>query len=241
MLRGETVTAVIPVRGGSKGIPGKNLYRLGRDTLMERAIKIAKLCPYVDQVFVSTDDPEMHKIAEGYGVSAPSLRPSKLASDNAKTVDVVLQLIESVPMDDGWVLLLQVTTPLRTLGDLNSFCEAFECGPVGSEAAVSLVQFDSPHPDKIQKIENGFVKAYTGKESMVARQSLPTVYALNGAFYITHIDTLLCDRTFMPPYTLPFFMPQERSINLDNIADVYLLEALLACGIYNLEEYDLVV
>jgi CMP-N,N'-diacetyllegionaminic acid synthase len=241
MIRGQPVTAVIPVRGGSKGIPGKNLYRLGRDTLLERTIKIARLCPCVDRVLVTTDSPEMFDIAQRYGVQAPALRPAELATDNAKTVDVILNLIETAPIDAGWVLLLQVTSPLRTLADLNAFCETFEKGPADAEGAVSLVHFDSPHPDKIQKIEDGLVKSYMGKESMVARQSLSTVYALNGAFYITHRDTLLGSRSFMPARTLPFVMPEERSVNLDTMADVYVLEALLQRGVYSLEEYYLKV
>lgn len=239
MLRGQPVTAVIPVRGGSKGIPGKNLYRLGRDTLLERTIKIAKLCLYVDRILVSTDNQEMYDIAQRYAAAAPALRPAELATDNAKTVDVILDLIETAPIDAGWVLLLQVTSPLRTLGDLNAFCETFENGPTDADGAVSLVHFDSPHPDKIQKIEDGLVKSYLGKESMVARQSLPTVYALNGAFYITHRDTLITQRTFMPPNTLPFVMPEKRSVNLDTMTDVYVLEAMLDRGVYAVEEYDL--
>jgi len=239
MLRGQPVTVVIPVRGGSKGIPGKNLYRLGRDTLLERAIKIARLCPYIDRVLVSTDNAEMYALAQSYGVAAPGLRPMELAMDNAKTVDVVVDLIETAPIESGWVLLLQVTSPLRTLADLVSFCEAFENGPADIDAAVSLVHFDSPHPDKIQKITDGLVKSYIGKESMVARQSLPAVYALNGAFYLTHLNTLIYKRTFMPPKTLPFIMPEAHSVNLDTMADLYFLEAMLERGLYALEEYDL--
>ena len=240
MLRRQAVTAVIPVRGGSKGIPDKNLYRLGRDTLLERAIKIARLCPYVDNVLVSTDNQEMYDIAERYAAAAPALRPAELATDNAKTVDVILNLIETAPISSGWVLLLQVTSPLRTLRDLTAFCETFEKGPVDTEAAVSLVHFDSPHPDKIQKIENGVVKSYLGKESAVARQSLPVVYALNGAFYIAHRNPLLRQRTFMPPRTLPFIMPAERSLNLDTMKDLYTLEAMLSRRVCTVEEYELV-
>jgi CMP-N-acetylneuraminic acid synthetase len=239
MLRGQPVTAVIPVRGGSKGIPGKNLYRLGRDTLLERTIKIARLCPYVDQVLVSTDNEEMYAIAQQYEVAAPTLRPAELANDNAKTVDVILDLIKALSIHHGWVLLLQVTSPLRTLGDLNAFCEFFATGATDVEAAVSLVQFDSPHPDKIQVIEGGLVKSYLGKESMVARQLLPTVYALNGAFYITHCDTLMEKKTFLPSATIPFVMAEERSLNLDTMTDFYFLEAMLQRGVYQLEEYDL--
>jgi len=239
MLRGQPVTAVIPVRGGSKGIPGKNLYQLGNDTLLERTIKIAKLCPFIDRVLVTTDDPEMYAIASRYDAAAPTLRPEDLASDDAKTIDVVLNLVETVPVSNGWVLLLQVTTPLRTLGDLNTFCSVFENAPSDTQAAVSLVHFDSYHPDKIQKIQDGLVQSYTGKESMVARQSLPTVYALNGAFYIAHRDTLLTHRTFMPLKTIPFIMPEERSVNLDSMNDIYVMESMLKRGIYKVEEYQL--
>lgn len=237
MLRGQLVTAIIPVRGGSKGIPGKNLYRLGNDTLLERAIKIAKLSPYIDRVLVTTDNQAMYEIAVRYGVSTASLRAVDLASDNAKTVDVVLDVIQTESVDSGWVLLLQVTSPLRTLDDLNAFCKAFDEDSTQSDAAVSLVKFDSPHPDKIQKIEDGLVKSYLGKESMVARQSLPAVYALNGAFYITHRNTLMTNRTFMPLRTIPFVMPEDRSVNLDTMADVYMLEAMLARGLYQIQEY----
>jgi CMP-N,N'-diacetyllegionaminic acid synthase len=238
MLRGQQVTAIIPVRGGSKGIPGKNLYRLGCDTLLERTIKIAKLCPYIDRVLVTTDNQEMYDIARRYGVSTPSLRAADLASDNAKTVDVVLDVIHTASVESGWVLLLQVTSPLRTLDDLNAFCMTFNEDSTQSDAAVSLVKFDSPHPDKIQKIEDGLVKSYLGKESMLARQSLPAVYALNGAFYITHRDILITSRTFMPLRTLPFIMPEERSVNLDTMSDVYTLEAMIARGLYQIEEYE---
>lgn len=239
MLRGQSVTAVIPVRGGSKGIPGKNLYRLGRDTLLERAIKIAKLSPYVDRVLVSTDSQEMYDIAQRYAAAAPTLRSAELAADNTKTVDVILDLIDTAPIECGWILLLQVTSPLRTLGDLNAFCEAFENGPTEAEGSVSLVHFDSPHPDKIQKIENGLVQSYLGKESMVARQSLPVVYALNGAFYLTHRSTLLSCHSFMSPSTLPFVMPEDRSVNLDTMSDVFILEAMVQRGLYSIEEYEL--
>lgn len=237
MLRGQPVTAVIPVRGGSKGIPGKNLYRLGRDTLLERTIKIAMLCKYVDKVLVSTENQKMYDIAGLYGAAAPTLRPPELATDNANTIDVILDLINTTPIASGWVLLLQVTSPLRTLGDLNEFCKTFDKGPADTESAVSLVQFDNPHPDKIQQIEDGLVKSYLGKESMVPRQSLPTVYSLNGAFYIAHRQILVTRRTFMSPRTLPFLMPEERSINLDNMSDLHILEGMLTRRICSIEEY----
>lgn len=236
MIRNQPLTAIIPVRAGSKGIPGKNLYRLGKDTLLERSIKLAKACNYVDRILVSTDSPEMYEIAKRYNAAPSALRPAELATDTAKTVDVVLDLMETAPVAEGYILLLQVTSPLRTLADLNALCKQFDKDD--ADAIVSLVEFDAPHPDKIQKIEGGLVASYLGKESMVARQQLPKVYALNGAFYLTHRNTLMEKRSFMPPCTLPFVMPKDRSLNLDGPTDLFLLECLIEKGKLTLEEYE---
>ena len=238
MLNQKKVYAIVPVRGGSKGIPRKNLYRLGKDTLLERTIKQGKLCKYVDQVVVSTDDPEMYEITKKYNVNAPTLRPAHLATDTAKTVDVVLHLIQELNIGDAYILLLQTTSPLRTLEDLNNLFKVFEANLDRADAIVSLAEHDDPHPNKIQKIEDGYVTSYLGVESMVPRQSLPKVYRLNGAFYLTHSDILIPKRTFMPERTLPFVMPRERSVNLDSKMDLYLMEMLIEKGIVIIEEYD---
>lgn len=237
MLRGEEVTAIIPVRGGSKGIPRKNLYRLGKDTLLERAIKIAIASKYVDRVLVTTDDEEMFQIAESHCVAIDGLRSPHLSRDDSSTVDVVLDALDKMDITDGWVLLLQVTTPLRTLSDLNEFCRLFAEDGDGSGAAVSLVAHDSPHPQKIQIIRDGFVEPLLGGESMVARQSLPQVFALNGAFYLTLIKDLRDTKSFMHQKTLPFVMSEEKSVNLDNWQDLLLLESMVERKLVNLEEY----
>lgn len=237
MLNGRELVAVIPVRGGSKGIPRKNLYRLGQDTLLERAIKLGLACGRVDRVVVSTDDPEMYEIASRYNVAAPSLRPAHLATDTARTVDVVLDLLDQVNIADAYVLLLQATSPLRTLSDLERLLDIFENETGGAEAIVSLTKQDDPHPNKIQKIEEGFVHPYLNVDSMVPRQTLPTVFRFNGAFFLTDTGVLRSQGTFMPPRTLPYIMPQERSVNLDSPLDLILLEALVERHIIAPEEY----
>jgi CMP-N,N'-diacetyllegionaminic acid synthase len=239
MLNGRKVCAIVPVRGGSKGIPRKNLYRLGRDTLLERTIKLGKSSRYIDQVVVSTDDPEMFEIAKRYSVNAPSLRPLHLATDTARTVDVVLHEIREMGISNAYILLLQVTSPLRTLADLNALFALFELSLDKADAIVSLTEHDDPHPNKIQKIEGGYVTSYLGVDSMIARQSLPKVYRFNGAFFLTHTDILIQHGTFMPKRTIPFLMPRERSINLDSMMDLFLLEALLEKKVVKLEEYEI--
>lgn len=236
MLNNKKVYAIIPARGGSKGIPRKNLYRLGKDTLLERAIKLAKACSYIDEVVVSTDDAEMFEVAKQYQVNTPTLRPQHLATDDARTVDVVLHLIEQLSIDDAYILLLQTTSPLRTLADLNNLFKTFESNLDRADAIVSLTEHDDPHPNKIQKIDDGFVASYLGGESMVPRQSLPKVYRLNGAFYLTHTGVIIQQHTFMPKRTIPLIMPRERSVNLDSMMDLCLLEALIERGIVVPEE-----
>ena len=237
MLRDKKVTAVIPARGGSKGIPRKNLYRLGNDTLLERTIKIGLACSRVDQVLVSTDDFEMYTIAEKYGVASSGLRPEHLATDSATTIDVIIDLINTGEITEGLVLLLQVTSPLRTLDDLNSLLDEYEMLPSGCSALASVVKFDSPHPDKIQVVVNGYLRSYVGKESMVPRQSLPLVFALNGAFYINTTQSILDQKTMLPRKTMAFEMKPMKSLNLDSNLDLIMLNSLVQTGIVSLEEY----
>lgn len=235
MLNNKKVYAVIPARGGSKGIPRKNLYRLGKDTLLERAIKLGKACKYVDYVIVSTDDPEMFEIAKRYNVNTHALRPVNLATDTAKTVDVILHVIKELNIQDSYILLLQTTSPLRTLDDLENMFKIFEAYNEKADAIVSLTEYDDPHPNKIQKIESGYVVPYISGEFLVPRQSLPKVYKLNGAFYLTHSDIITQQNTLLPERTIPFLMPKEKSINLDSMMDLYLLEALIEKGIVILD------
>lgn len=235
MLNNKKVVAIIPVRGGSKGIPGKNLYKLGKDTLLERTIKLAKKCSFIDKVIVSTDDNEMYVISKKYEVDTKEKRPDHLAGDSSKTIDVVIHTLDEFQLEDVYVLLLQVTSPLKNLNDLNGVFDEFSNN--NADAIVSLCSHDDPHPDKIQKIDNGYVKSYMGVESMVARQLLPKVYRLNGAFYLTHSSIVRNQKTFLPVKTIPYIMPPERSVNLDTTYDIYNLEALVDKKIVEIEEY----
>ncbi len=237
MIRDEQLTAVIPVRGGSKGIPRKNLYRLGKDTLLERAIKIALRCDYIDKVLVSTEDNEMYDIACKYGVNTSRPRIKSLSTDNASTIDVLNDVTKSSSLDSGWLLLLQVTSATRKLEDLNRFCKQFNEASDDFDSSVSLVSFDSPHPDKIQQIKDGRVHSYLGKNSMVSRQSLPEVYELNGSFYLAKIKQIRDNKSFFTKNTLPFLMDRNSSINLDNPSDLLYLELLVTKGIVKIQEY----
>ena len=154
------------------------------------------------------------------------LRPPHLATDLATTIDAVNHLILDASIEDGYVLLLQPTSPLRTRADLDALCKMFEAN-TEAQAIVSVVRHDLPHPNKIMRIDGGYLKSYLGTNPSVPRQSLPVVHAINGAFYIVPRQVLVEQQTFLPERTLPFEMPVERSVNLDGPIDLLLMEVLL--------------
>jgi CMP-N,N'-diacetyllegionaminic acid synthase len=227
-------TAIIPVRGGSKGIPGKNLWAFDGVSLLARAIRLAHhIRPQVERVIVSTDSQEMQAVALSEGAECMSLRPTHLASDTATSVDVVLHEIETRSIVSDAILLLQATSPLRTLQDGHDFIGAFERS--GAPAAASVCAVDEPRPEKLKRIVDGTLIPYLGQTYEGPRQGLPQPYALNGAFYAVKREAFLRARSFLPAGTLAHVMPGSRSHNLDSMQDIQILEAMLAAGHWQLE------
>ena len=234
MVRGEPLTAIIPVRGGSKGIPGKNMRPVGGATLLERAIRFALASPRIDRAWVSTDDAEMRAAAVRYGVQTPEFRPAHLADDAATTASVVADLIGQGLVRDGYLLILQATSPFRRLDDLENLCAAFESSD--AEAAVSVAVHDEPRPEKLRRIVDGRLVPYLDAGFEGPRQALPQPYRLNGAFYLISVQRFLRDGVFLPAGTLPFVMPEDRSHNLDSQTDWAIMEAMIATGGWRLED-----
>lgn len=227
---------MIPARGGSKGIVRKNLYKIRGVSLVELALNIGKACRRVDRVYVSTDDPEIQAIASVNGCATPSLRPAEIATDTARTIDVLRHLVgESVLKSDDCVLLLQPTSPLRTLTDANAICDLFDSRWEEADAAVSVSEINGPHPYKAQVIRDGYLRSLLSQESSVPRQSLPQTFMPNGAFYLGKVVVLDTEDTFIPARSLPFVMPPVASVNLDGPLDLVLLEALIAKGAVKFE------
>lgn len=239
MIGNKKVTAIIPARGGSKGIKGKNLKKIGKHSLLERSILLAQSCPEdVQRVIVTTDSPEMHEIAGHYGAAAPCLRPAHLAGDFARSIDVLIYLIEQCHLENDYILMLQPTSPLRTKEDLKAVVGLLRDQQGQADAVASVSELTSTHPDKVQIIDQGCLRTYIpGVVAERPRQEMKTAFTLNGAFYLTHAATILGQRTLLPKRTLPYIMPKERSINLDHAWDMVLLEALLEKGMVAIEEY----
>ena len=232
MIHGRKVCVVVPARGGSKGIPRKNLYKLDGISLVERSVRLARKCAAVDLILVSTDDLEIYALSQRLEAATPSLRSSTLASDSAKTIDLIRELVkDAVLSEDDCILLLQPTTPLRTLADITTACDLLKRQWNSADAVVSVEAVDGPHPYKMQAICNGYLNTLMGGDATVPRQSLPAAYLPNGAIYFAKINVLLRENTFMPKRSIPYVMPAIQSINLDSPLDLLLLEAVIERGL----------
>ncbi len=237
MIRNKSLIAVIPARGGSKGIPGKNLYKIAGLSLVERAIQLGKLCKRVDNVFVSTDDPEIYAIAQHWDSATPALRPDSLATDSARTVDVIANLVEEevISLDDC-LALLQPSSPLRSQTHMDAVCDLLESQWETADAVVSVCEIDGPHPYKSQIIKNGYLQSLLGTDSTVPRQSLPKTYIPNGAFYLVKVSALLEENTFIPSRSISYTMSSLESLNLDGPMDLLMLETIVDRGMVEFGE-----
>lgn len=230
----QTITAIVPARAGSKGIPGKNLWSYDGVSLLARAIRLGQHCNRVERVIVSTDSVEMQALAIAEGAECPHLRPAELASDIATTADAVRHVIETMEVKSDNILLLQVTSPLRRLADCNAFLDRYIESK--APAATSVVKVDEPRPEKLKKLEQGVLISYSSNHFEGPRQALPQPYALNGAFYAIARDVFLRQCKFLPEGTIGFEMPPERSHNLDSMLDLNILQAMLDTGRWSFED-----
>lgn len=227
MIRNAPLYALIPARAGSKGIPGKNLLEVGGMSLLERAVRLGQGANRVDAVWVSTDDLAMHRIAGTMGAAMKTLRPERLATDTALSIDVIIHAAAEMDIPpESHVLLLQTTSPLRASTDMEDVLDLYEREP-SCHSVVSVTPHAEPHPYKLQKIEDGRLSSFLGVEPGVPRQQLPPVYRLNGAFYLSSLRHLREHLSFFGPHVAPYVMPEERSLNLDGPMDLLLLRALL--------------
>lgn len=231
--RKSRAIAVVPARSGSKGLPDKNIRQVGGRSLLEWAVLAGRSCTAIDEVIVSTDSPRYERIAVDAGASSYGLRPKTLSGDDAKTVDVLLDLLNKID-DVDRIVLLQPTSPIRTSKDIAACLEAIH----GEwTAAISVSRVDEPHPYKLKLIDNsGELKAFVpGSSSEDPRQGLPPVYRLNGAIYAIDASALVASRSFFPEKTRAYEMPGP-VVNIDCEDDILLLEFLLARQRVNLGE-----
>ena len=222
--------AIIPARGGSKGLPGKNILPFCGKPLIAWTIEAALECKILDRVIVSTDSEEIADTARTYGAEVPGLRPVELALDTSSAIDVYIYLWKKLTGDTYTdsipFIILQPTSPLRKAYDINKAVKIFH--EKNADSVISVSEATHP-PVWAKKIDRkGILREYfETSESLSNRQQIPAAFMPNGAIFILKKELVLKNRNYYSDKTYPYIMPIERSIDIDNIWDFRIAEFIM--------------
>lgn len=228
MLSNKKILAIIPARGGSKGITRKNIKELNRKPLIAYTIEAAKKSKYIDKIVVSTEDEEIAKISESFGANVPYLRPGELAKDDTPGLDPILHCIQwhkDNSENYDYAMCLQCTSPMRTVQQIDEAIDRL----INSDydALVSVCESEIS-PYWMKKVEDGILKDFVEEAPFYARrQDMPKVYRLNGAIYIAKTEMLINLKTWYSEKTLPYIMDNITSTDIDNLLDFKFAEFLM--------------
>lgn len=216
-MQSNKVLALITARGGSKGLPRKNVLLAGGKPLLAWTVDAAISAECVERVVLSSDDHEIMDAARSAGCDVPFCRPAHLASDVATSIDVVLHALDQLPGYE-YVVLLQPTSPLRTAADIDA---AFKLMiESGAPSCVSACEVDqSPYLMFRTKDGNKVERLLPEDSRVIRRQDLPLIYVLNGAIYIARVDWLRQSKSFLGEGCIAYVMTKERSLDIDNAED----------------------
>ena len=232
MLNSMRVLALIPARGGSKGIKDKNIIPLNGKPLIAYTIEAAKKCDLIDAILVTTDSGTIARISTQYGARTPFLRPKELAEDRSKTVDAVVHAINWLKNNGEQfdvLILLQPTQPLRTESDITGALELFLNTGCGSVAGIC--EISDPPVFMRKRTASGFLEKYLPASSTVRRQDMEKLYRVNGAVYVNLIKKIN-ETTSFNDNEFGYVMTRESSIDIDEPNDLIVAEAFLKrrCG-----------
>lgn len=219
MIGTRKVLALIPARGGSKGVPGKNILPISGKPLIHWTIDAARASRYIDRLILSSDDEEIMAVAAFGGCEVPFRRDASLAGDTASSIDVLVDALERVPGYDI-VVLLQPTSPMRSSSDIDGAIERLESS--GAPTCVT-VRAAEDHPYwTFYADEQGRLAHYVKPPAGIPmrRQDLPKAWCLNGAVYALRTELFLRTRSILTADTVFYPMPAERSIDIDTPTDV---------------------
>lgn len=222
------IIAIIPARGGSKGIPNKNIIDIVGKPLIYWTIEAAKKSCLIDRIVVSSDSPRILSVAKSCGAEIIS-RPKKYASDSAPAGLAVEHTLEYLEKKEKYspdiVVLLQPTSPLRTSEDIDNAINLFMDEKAG--ALISIAEENNKYL-KSFIIEKGILRGIIRDELVFTnRQELPKIYIPNGAIFIVKTDEFKKNKTLFSEKTIGYVMDKERSIDLDNLSDKLLIEDFL--------------
>jgi len=233
MYKNKTIFGLIPARSGSKGIPRKNIKFLLGKPLIAWTIEQALASKYLDRVIVSTDDKEIAKIARNYGAEIPFIRPKALATDKAKTINVIIHAINFFKrkgVEFNYLALLEPTSPLRETEDIDKCIEILLNNHFG-KTIVSVAKLESAHPEFniIIDKKTGYIKKIDGTTNfnVLRRQELQDVYFFDGTIYISEVKELVEKRSFYHKKTLAYIVPKWKLFEVDDLVDLICIESIM--------------
>lgn len=228
MYKEKKIVCIIPARGGSKRLPGKNIKLLNGIPLIGYAVRAAKSSKYIDRVIVSTDDEAIVRVAQEQGADVPFMRPSELASDTATTLSVLqhaVTFLEEKGERFDLVVLIQPTVPCVKAGDVDVTIE--KLADSGSRSCITICEIID-RPEFMYRLgEGGTIRPYT--DVPVGRtQDMEPLYRVNGAVYVMAHDMLMKENKIIDNTSCAgVIMPRERSIDIDTQLDFAIAEALM--------------
>lgn len=230
MYRDNKILAIIPARGGSKRLPGKNIKKIGSKPMIAHAVLAAKKSKYIDRIVVSTDDPAIVKVVKKYGAEVPFVRPAEFASDTAPTLPVLQHAVRfyenELKFKPDLIILVQTTNPLIKAEDIDKTIETLFKTKTNTCFTVTEI---SQRPEWMYRLDGKkpelFIKKGDGLKTR--SQNLPRLGIINGTVYAMKYDTLIKKNKIYDKNTSVYIMPRDRSVDIDNYFDFKIAEALI--------------
>ena len=229
MIEGRRVLGVVAARGGSKGLPRKNLKEFCGKPLIAWTIHAARAARCLDAVVVSTDDKAIADLAATFGAEVPFIRPAELATDTASSVDVVMHAVDVLASKGRTfdiVILLEPTSPLRESGDIDK--AVMQLVQSGAGSIVSVCRAEVTHPAFMYRLGAGahLTPFLDRQPNGLRRQELEPVYYLEGTIYASRVTVLKERRSFYHDGTIAYEVPKWKAIEIDDLEDFVMAEAI---------------
>jgi N-acylneuraminate cytidylyltransferase/CMP-N,N'-diacetyllegionaminic acid synthase len=233
MVEQKRVISIVAARGGSKGLPGKNLYHLDGRPLVAWPVAAALGAASVSRVIISTDDEAIAKAANLAGADVPFMRPAHLASDTASSMDVVMHSLDTLEAQGDeydYVVLLEPTSPLTESSDIDAAFSKLHATRGKADAIVGICGVESTHPEYDVRINaEGLITPFLMPDfkSLRRRQEVEKLYFLEGSLYISCVKAFRRYKTFFHDRTLGYEVPRWKSLEVDDIFDLIMIEAVV--------------
>jgi len=231
MYNKKAILGFIPARGGSRGLPRKNILPLLGKPLIAWTIQQALAGRYFDKVIVNTDDEEIAKVSRQSGAEVPFMRPKELAAENTPIIDVIFHTLEYFNKQNiyfDYIALLEPTSPLRKNEDFDNASRALIENERTADSLVSVGKVHLEHPSIIKKINNGYVMPYEiTQKNIYRRQDLEDVYFPYGVIYMSKTNDLFKYKSFYQERTIPYFIERWQNYEIDDEIDFIITERIM--------------